>query len=570
MAHKFATYEIEDDLKSKGYKHIIGVDEVGRGCEHKNAEVLTTEGWKYYTEIDVKTDKVLSYTDTGNIVWQSPDCVIEQDFEGDLIELKNRSVHILVTPDHCFDVLSRTFKRDKNNNNRLKMTGYAFRGRKSVNDLVDNDFIPRGGVWEGEKVENFILPAIPKNKYNNSSKDYFEKSIPMTLWVSFMGIYLAEGYTLCDENNGNYKVVIPQMEYSDHYGCIESLLKQLPFDVKTNARGFSIYDKQLAVYMKQFGDVYSKHIPYYVKNLSIDLLNIFIVWAIKGDGACYTNKNKQQVCVYYTSSIKLKDDFEELLLKAGWTYKTSFREPSDIYIHRKLVKKENQKGCFEIRLRRNNKIACTFLHKSLVSYNGKVFCLSLPKYHNFYVRRNGTGYFTGNCGSGPVVACAVYIPEENIPKFIGRVKDSKQLSEKQRIDIVLELSNKCEYALGIIGNSIIDKINILQATKKAMKLAIDKVPIEYKDYALIDGTAVLDDLGIPQQAIIKGDTKSISIAMASIIAKVERDSIMQQMHTYYPHYQWDKNKGYLTKAHIKAIQQYGVTEFHRRSFNKVG
>lgn len=174
-------------------------------------------------------------------------------------------------------------------------------------------------------------------------------------------------------------------------------------------------------------------------------------------------------------------------------------------------------------------------------------------------------------GAGPVVACAVYIPEDNIPKFIGRVKDSKQLSEDKRLDIVLELSQHCDYALGIIGNSVIDRINILQATKKAMTRAVLKATsLGFGDYVIVDGTVVLDEITLPQQAIIKGDTKSISIAMASIIAKVERDSIMLKMHEQYPMYGWINNKGYLTKQHVDAIQQYGTTEFHRMSFNKVG
>lgn len=172
--------------------------------------------------------------------------------------------------------------------------------------------------------------------------------------------------------------------------------------------------------------------------------------------------------------------------------------------------------------------------------------------------------------SGPVVACAVYIPEENIPKFTGKVKDSKKLLEKRRLELVLTLSKYCDYALGVIGSSIIDEINILQATKRAMTIAINKISGNgFMDYVIVDGNVVLDDVLLPQQQIIKGDTKSISIAMSSIIAKVERDSIMQQLHTYYEMYDWSNNKGYGTKKHIEAIQTYGITEFHRRSFNKV-
>ena len=89
MTQKYATYEIDSDTMSKGYSHIVGVDEAGRGCEHQNADVLTLNGWKHYKDIDVKLDKVLSYTDAGNMEWQSIDRVIEKDFNGELIEVNN-------------------------------------------------------------------------------------------------------------------------------------------------------------------------------------------------------------------------------------------------------------------------------------------------------------------------------------------------------------------------------------------------------------------------------------------------------------------------------------------------
>jgi ribonuclease HII len=267
----------------------------------------------------------------------------------------------------------------------------------------------------------------------------------------------------------------------------------------------------------------------------------------------------------------LKDDFEEVLLKAGWTYKTSFREPRDTYIRGRLVKKENQKGCFEIRLRRNNKITCKFLHKSFIPYKGKVFCLSLPEHHNFFVRRSGTGYFTGNCGAGPVTAGAVWIPRDNLSDLLVKVRDSKALSEKRR-EVMFELiDSKCKWAVASVDNEVIDEINILNATKLAMKKAIMKIERSIDiDHVLIDGTVVLDGFWLPQTQIIRGDSKSVSIAAASIMAKVMRDDLMQALHNIYPQYGWVDNKGYLTPKHIKALEEYGPCEYHRLSFNKVG
>lgn len=558
------TYDLELELKNKGYKYIIGIDEVGRGCEHPNAEILTDNGWKHYCDISVSKDKVLSYTPDGNIEWQPIDFVIEKNFDGELIELKNKSVHMLVTPDHYFDVLRRVFKRDKSDNNRLKMVGYKFRGRKLVTDISNNDFIPRGGSWCGNDDSYFVLPSIDKHIYNNTEKTYVEKKIPMHIWSAFMGIYLAEGSCKFDEDCYGYNVIISQSKKSIHYDVIKKLLNTLPFDVKECSVGFAIYDKQLANYMHQFGDVYIKYIPSYIKELNSNLLNIFIQWAIKGDGTCYTSKDRQEVCMYYTVSDKLRNDFEEILLKAGWTYKTSIRDPKDRYIRGRLIKKENQKPCFEIRLRRNNKISCKYLYKELVSYKGKVFCLSLPLYHNFYVRRSGSGYFTGNSLSGPVVAAAVWIPDGFDTTGIN---DSKKLSSKKRELFYNKITQSCVYDVFEVDNNIIDAINIREATKLVMRNCING--IEGADFALVDGNFVPEFIDIPARPIIKGDSKSVSIAAASIVAKVHRDRILDALHVMYPIYNWKQNKGYGTKEHRDAIKLYGVTKYHRKTFGGV-
>jgi len=558
------TYELELSLKNQGYSYIIGIDEAGRGCEKPDAEVLTNNGWKYYTEIDVDSDSILSYTVDGNIEWQNIAGVVEKNFDGNLIELKNRSVHMLVTPDHCFDVLKRTFKRDKSNNNKLKMIGYKFRGRKSVRNISNNDFIPRGGNWCGNNMDRFILPSVDKHIYNSTERDYKEKKISMNVWSAFMGIYLSEGSCRFDEDTYNYNVIISQSKTSVHYKDIYTLLNKLPFDVKECGVGFVIYDKQLASYMHQFGDVYIKYIPNYIKELNSDLLNIFIQWAIKGDGSCYIGKNRQEVCTYYTVSERLRDDFEEILLKAGWTYKTSIREPKNRIIKNRLISKENQKDCFEIRLRRNNKISCKYLHKKLIPYKGKVFCLSLPNYHNFYVRRSGSGYFTGNSLAGPVVAASVMIPDGFDTSGIN---DSKKLSSKKRELFYNRIITECPYYVSAVDENMIDAINIREATKLAMRNVIRGM--NKSDFALVDGNFIPDLIQIPARAVVNGDSLSVSIAAASIIAKVQRDAHMEAMHQIYPIYGFNRHKGYGTKYHRESIKIYGPCSIHRKTFGGV-
>ncbi len=166
--------------------------------------------------------------------------------------------------------------------------------------------------------------------------------------------------------------------------------------------------------------------------------------------------------------------------------------------------------------------------------------------------------------AGPVVAAAVILaPGTQLPG----VNDSKKLSEKKReqlFDYVRE--NALAYGIGEASEAEIDEINILNATFLAMRRAIENMDAA-ADFALIDGNRV-QGLDIPAECVIGGDAKVLSIAAASILAKVTRDRKMRQLAEEYPQYGFEKHKGYGTKAHYAAIEQYGVCPIHRRSFLK--
>ena len=167
--------------------------------------------------------------------------------------------------------------------------------------------------------------------------------------------------------------------------------------------------------------------------------------------------------------------------------------------------------------------------------------------------------------AGPVVIAAVIMPEDS---FIEGVNDSKKVSEKKREKLYDEITGSAiAWGVGIIDQNEIDEINILNATKKGLTLALKELA-EKPDIILVDALTGIDTLGIPYQSIIKGDAKSYSIAAASIIAKVTRDRIMRQWDEIYPEYGFDKHKGYGTKAHIEAIRNYGICQIHRRTFVK--
>ena len=164
--------------------------------------------------------------------------------------------------------------------------------------------------------------------------------------------------------------------------------------------------------------------------------------------------------------------------------------------------------------------------------------------------------------AGPVCAAAVILPENTI---IDGVNDSKKLSEKKRealFDVIK--SSARSYCIAYATVEEIESMNILNATMLAMKRAVEGLDVK-ADYAMIDGNR-LPDLKIDSEFIIKGDAKSMSIAAASILAKVSRDRLLCEYAKEYPEYQFDKHKGYGTKAHIEALKKYGPCPYHRMSF----
>lgn len=167
------------------------------------------------------------------------------------------------------------------------------------------------------------------------------------------------------------------------------------------------------------------------------------------------------------------------------------------------------------------------------------------------------------CLAGPVYAAAVILPKNYKNKTLN---DSKQLSEKKRFLLRNEIEKDAiAFAVGIVDNHEIDKINILNASFLAMHRAIEKLS-ERPELLLIDGNRFKPYAKTPHECIVKGDGKFLSIAAASVLAKTYRDEFMEEAHQKYPVYDWNKNKGYPTKRHREAIQKHGTTEIHRLSF----
>ncbi|MFK7811519.1 MAG: ribonuclease HII [Maribacter sp.] len=188
------------------------------------------------------------------------------------------------------------------------------------------------------------------------------------------------------------------------------------------------------------------------------------------------------------------------------------------------------------------------------------------KKHFFSFEEAGTDEAGRGCLAGPVTAAALILP----PNFKNEtLNDSKLLSEKKRIHLkpILEKSAVC-YGIAHIFSKEIDKINILNASILAMHKALEQLktpPV----FIIVDGNRFKPYGDIPHKCIIKGDSKYLSIAGASVLAKTARDSYMEELHEEYPMYNWKQNKGYPTKEHREAIRKHGISKYHRKSFKQL-
>lgn len=175
----------------------------------------------------------------------------------------------------------------------------------------------------------------------------------------------------------------------------------------------------------------------------------------------------------------------------------------------------------------------------------------------------GTDEAGRGCLAGPVTAAAVILPDNFRNKILT---DSKQLSEKKRIFLQPIIEQEAiTFGFCHVFEEEIDKINILNASITAMQRSIKELSPQ-PEFIIVDGNKFKPYLNIPHETIIKGDGKYLSIAAASVLAKIYRDSYMEKIHEEFPMYNWKKNKGYPTTEHREAIRKYGVTKYHRKSF----
>ena len=364
-------------------------------CYTPDTEVLTDKGWKLFTELD-KTEKIASLNPkTKELEYQKPHTYVNQPFEGKLCHLKGSFADIKITPTH--KLYTKLGNRPVNQNYVLVEAKDVFGRAKAFY---------RGCKWKGKTPKYFVLPAV-----NNPTGDGKEKKIPIKIWMRFLAWYLSEGHCVWTNKDGKpiYCVTISQSEKSSYYNDLFEVINLMPFNAtqyKDSKRvgGFHIVNKQLCAYLKQFKKAKEKHIPDFIKGLSKNLLRLFIETYAYGDG---THVKESWAIHIFTASNRMKDDFQEIALKADYGCTAGWRKGSE-----KVIKsiKTKSSGSWDITLskrteflmndKRNKyeaikKNRSTNTKEEWIDYKGNVVCVEVPN-HVIFIRRNGKSFWCGN------------------------------------------------------------------------------------------------------------------------------------------------------------------------------
>jgi len=439
------------------------------GCYDAKTEILTEDGWKLFKDLTLK-DRVFTLTQDNKIELHHPVRLFEYDYEGEMIHFKSRVFDLLVTPNHRM-VVDHKYK-----NKRMFVEAKDFKPYQH--------YIPKGGVWEGEEKEWFVLPpvailqgtgpqsrfseqelqtirqlknegktiyqiaqnfncnpvtifnVITKENYGNRERVRIKFEAPplkikMDDWLKFFGFWLAEGSTDNEKiaPTQGYRVIISQKN-KEKRKEIKEVLNRLPFNYVEEKDSLIIYNKQLWNYLRQFGNKYTKFIPKEIKNLSKRQLKILFDWMVKGDG--HIRKTNGQIN-YWTSSKKLADDLQEIVLKLGWIATIKERKKKTSQLNGRKIKTN---VVYEIGVHQKTK-HFTFSHKDRIKnqirkiyYKGKVYCCEVPN-HTVFVRRNGKVTWCGN---------SIGVVTINLPRIGYLSKTKKEFFE--RLARVMDLAKE--------------------------------------------------------------------------------------------------------------------------------
>ena len=345
-------------------------------CYDERTEILTDSGWKFFKDLD-KTEKVVTLNpETNEMILQTPTAYQKNSYTGNMVYFKTRLTDLMVTEDHNL-YCKKNFAKYK-----LQRAEACVKSRVTFST---------DGIWNGDEQSYFILPAIEAH----NKKYHYDRKIPMDVWVKFLGWWLSEGSIYKSATHNEFRIVISQT--NERYKPeIESVLQGMGLKYHKIKVGYVIYDKQLWMYLKQFGKSGDKYIPSWTKNLAKHYLHDLLLSLMKGDGCfCGTTWN------YTSKSTKLLNDVQEIAIKCGYRAKV---KPQTI---------NRNTGNVIININRTESNTTKDTAALIPVNNIIVYDVTVPLYHILMVRRNGKACWSGNCYVNSFVYVA-HQPEKDL------------------------------------------------------------------------------------------------------------------------------------------------------------
>jgi hypothetical protein len=384
------------------------------GCYDDETEVLTKKGWKFFKNVNFEDD---FYTMTSNrhIELHKPENIFEYDYKGDMYCFRGHSLDLRVTPNHNMAYINKGNKNDIKLRQAQFMTKYL---------QLPSQCVP----LEGTNIEKYVIKAS-----FSKTKTYEDIEIPMDTWLNFLGLFISEGSSRgskIKKNEKRYEIIISQTKINN-LSKIRDVFEAMPFTytetVIEKSHRFCIANKSLWEELTGLGNSLEKYIPNYVWECSARQLNILYESLMLGDGhKRYINGSKLETHSYYTSSPKLADDMQHLLMRLGSSSTKSIRPPRVSNIKGRIIKSENPQYTI---LRLNN--YGTQLKKNdieIETYEGKVYCVEVPN-HILFIRRHGRTVWCGN---------SVGVVTINMPKIGYLAKDENDFYS--RLDHLMDLA----------------------------------------------------------------------------------------------------------------------------------
>jgi len=385
------TTEEHDTDKFQGFHNeniLVLIDEA---CFDDKTEILTRAGWKLFKDL-VSADTVLTKSlRGGKAVYRRPNQILELDYTGKMYEINQKGCSFAVTPEHDMFVAINGKKEWK----LMKMSELANR---------TEFFLQRHFEWSGSNRKTFLLEAARKRgKFRKKWKlKEPHRYVPIKPWVQFLGWFLSEGSVHPIKGNG---VGISQYKSEQKRQEIAAIVRELGIEPRITSKGISFTSAQIACELRKYGNgAKNKFVPSYVKELPSELIEVFLDAYCKGDGYL-----KEATQVFYTTSKRMSDDLQELILKAGDTAYIHARSNGDKNGKQWIVDHQAKASYGYVVSRSSVKHDIKIRTENLreINYSGKVYSVQVPPFHTVFVRRNGYVMWSGNCGVGDNIYEAV-------------------------------------------------------------------------------------------------------------------------------------------------------------------